>query len=122
MIDTGSHRNFWGTNYGASNDLGVPKWRRFENMTLQTHSTVPIQQVTGVCKCTTMNRVKRSLLTTRGGGSNIDDLGIGSNPDQEEDPDWTFASNAAEIYPEKYDCSRALRSYTIRFDAYNRRS
>ena len=36
------------------------------NMTLQTLNTVLILRVTGVCKCTTTNRVKRSLLTTRG--------------------------------------------------------
>ena len=94
VIDTGVIE-FWGTNYGASNDLGVPNGdgSKYDFADAQYSSN---SAGYGSMQVHDYESGQTLFAYNAWGGSNIDDLGIGSNPDQEEDPDWTFASNAAE--------------------------
>ena len=102
VIDTGVIE-FWGTNYGTSNDLGVPNGDGSKYDFADAQYSVNSAGY-GSMQVHDYESGQTLFAYNAWGGSNIDDLGIGSNPDQEKDPDWTFASNAAEY---------SLKSMTI---------
>ena len=93
-IDTGVIE-FWGTNYGTSNSYGVP------NGDDSTYDFADSQYNTNSAGYGSMQihdyESGQTLFAYNAwGGSDIDEIGIGNNPDQEGNPDWTFASNANE--------------------------
>ena len=102
VIDTGVIE-FWGTNYGTSNDLGVPNGDGSKYDFADAQYSVNSAGY-GSMQVHDYESGQTLFAYNAWGGSNIDDLGIGSNPDQEENPDWTFATNAAEY---------SLKSMTI---------
>lgn len=102
VIDTGVIE-FWGTNYGTSNDLGVPNGDGSSYDFADAQYSVNSAGY-GSMQVHDYESGQTLFAYNAWGGSNIDDLGIGNNPDQEKDPDWTFASNAAEY---------SLKSMTI---------
>jgi hypothetical protein len=94
VIDTGVIE-FWGTNYQTSNTLGVPNG---DDSVYDFADTQWGSDSAGYGSMQIHDYESGQTLFAYNawGGSNIDDLGIGSNPDEDGDPDWTFASNAAE--------------------------
>ena len=94
VIDTGVIE-FWGTNYGTSNSLGVP------NGDDSTYDFADAQWSSdsagyGSMQIHDYESGQTLFAYNAWGSSNTDEVGIGSNPDLDENPDWTFASNAAE--------------------------
>ena len=94
VIDTGVIE-FWGTNYGTSNSLGVPNGddSSYDFADAQWSSD---SAGYGSMQIHDYESGQTLFAYNAWGSSNSDDVGIGSNPNLDENPDWTFASNAAE--------------------------
>ncbi len=89
---TGGNIEFWGGNYQAANELGIPNasatafdWG--DRMTAGGHGSFQVHDHANSRVLFAMN----NWGSNQGTGQNVE-LGIGSRPTGE--PDWTFASNA----------------------------
>ena len=94
VINTGVIE-FWGTNYGTTNDLGVPNGDD-STYDFADSQWTPDSPGYGSMQIHDYDSGQTLFAYNAWGGSDIDDLGIGSNPNVDEGSDWTFASNAAE--------------------------
>ena len=94
VINTGVIE-FWGTNYGTTNDLGVPNGDD-STYDFADSQWTPDSAGYGSMQIHDYDSGQTLFAYNAWGGSDIDDLGIGSNPNVDEGSDWTFASNAAE--------------------------
>ena len=99
VIDTGVIE-FWGTNYGTSNSLGVPNGddSSYDFADAQWNSD---SAGYGSMQIHDYESGQTLFAYNAWGSSNTDEVGIGSNPNIDENPDWTFTSNSAE-----YDVKR----------------
>ena len=93
-IDTGVIE-FWGTNYGMQDSLGVPNGN--DSIYDMADSQYSVDSAGyGSMQIHDYESGQTLFAYNAWGGSNQDDLGIGNNPDPGGHPDWTFASNAVD--------------------------
>ncbi|CAI8274758.1 MAG: Alpha-agarase [Euryarchaeota archaeon UBA443] len=93
-IDTGVIE-FWGTNYGTADSLGVPNGNDSIYDIADSQYSADSAGY-GSMQIHDYESGQTLFAYNAWGGSNQDDLGIGNNPDESGHPDWTFSSNAAD--------------------------
>ena len=93
-IDTGVIE-FWGTNYGTADSLGVPNGDDSIYDIADSQYSVNSAGY-GSMQIHDYESGQTLFAYNAWGGDNQDDLGIGNNPDEGGHSDWTFATNAAD--------------------------